>query len=153
MRCTPICLVQRCSLRFSRQILLWSEGGIGPTSSLSLSACSNSQCIHIVHCGFAVSCRDPWLWCVVVHIWNFRRSHRRPPRFTLLLLSHADKFITPHQRRLLPAERHLSALSSLSLHFPFPLSLLSFPPHVVILMSKLIASHLLYRIPETFCTV
>lgn len=67
-RCTPICLVQRCSSRLSRLNLLWSEGGIGPTSSLSLSACSNSQCIHIVHCGFAVLCRDLWLWCIVVHI-------------------------------------------------------------------------------------
>lgn len=58
-------------------------------------------------------CSAVWFWCIVVRISNFHRSHSSPPWFTILLLSHTDKLFTPHQRRLLPPERHLSALSSL----------------------------------------
>lgn len=38
--------------------------------------------------------------------------------FTILLFSRTDKLFTSHQRRLLPAERYLSALSSLHSIFP-----------------------------------
>lgn len=82
------------------------------------------------------------------------KSHVDPSWFTLLLLSHTDKLFTPHhQRRLLPAERHLSALFSLLSIFPsFLFVIASLPPHVFILMT-LNASHLLYRILESFCIV
>lgn len=52
----------------------------------------------------------PVVWCVVARILSFRRSPTTP-WFTVLLLFHTDKLFTPHQRRLLPAEQHLSALS------------------------------------------
>lgn len=112
---------------------------------------------------------DAFTLCIVVFVVPFRDSRvsgvfwlafyisvgppPAPPRFTLLLLFHTDKLFTPHQRRLLPAEQHLSALSSLfSIFFPLPsLSLLPFPPHVF--MSTLLASHHLYRILESFCVV
>ena len=56
------------------------------------------------------------------------------PWFTILLLSYTDKFFTPHQRRLLPDEEHLSALSSLLSIFPslsvFAFVSSCFHPHV-----------------------
>lgn len=114
--------------------------------------------------------QDAFILCIVVFVVPFRDSRvsgvfwlafyisvgppPAPPRFTLLLLFHTDKLFTPHQRRLLPAEQHLSALSSLFSISPPPLpslSLLPFPPHVF--MSTLLASHHLYRILESFCVV
>lgn len=79
-----------------------------------------------------------WFWCTVVQ--NFPSVPQRPPWFTLLLLSHTDKFFTPHERRLLPAERRLSALCSLLSIVPslsvfafLPLS--CFHPHVICIPS------------------
>lgn len=48
-----------------------------------------------------------------VHTEDVRQSRDQPAWLTMLLLSHADNFFTPHPRRLLPAERPLSALFSL----------------------------------------
>lgn len=107
-----------------------------PTSSLCLSACSHLAMHNPCALWFVV----PWLvlfWCIVAHNLKFPWVPLPiPPWFTLLLLSHADKFFTPHhQRRLLPAERHLSTLSSLlsirpSLSVFAFLSSSCFRPHV-----------------------
>ncbi len=88
-------------------------GRLNLTSSLCLSPCSTSQCIPITHCGFECCALTR---VVLMHcgarLKIFPRSHADPlVHFTFL--SHTDKFFTPHQRRLLPAEQHLSALSSL----------------------------------------
>jgi len=56
-----------------------------------------------------------------------------PPGSLSPLLFRTDKLFTPHQRRLPPDERHLSALSrpfSISLPLPAPLLLVFFHPHV-----------------------
>lgn len=117
-RTTKICLVRRCSLRFCRKVLFLEEERLNLTSSLCLSSCFTSQCIPIVHCGFEC-CAVPRVVLVYcgAHL-KFPKVPRQLPWFTLLLLSHTDKFFTPHQRRLLPAEQHLSALSSLLSIFP-----------------------------------
>lgn len=79
------------------------------------SVCRPSQCPAIVKSGCAVT---P---VVLVDCGAHLKSPSGPPPtpwFTVLLLSHADKYFTPHQRRLLPAEWHLSALSSHLSIFP-----------------------------------
>lgn len=71
------------------------------------------------------------------------RSHPGSFRFTVCFLSPTDNFFTPHQRRLSPAERHLSALSCPPLIFPSRLCLFfPFPSYVFVFNS--IASHLLH---------
>lgn len=65
--------------------------------------------------------------------------------FIVLFLSPTDNFFTSHQRRLSPAERHLSALSSPPSIFPSPLCLF-FPFHLTCLIFNSIATRPLYRI-------
>lgn len=61
--------------------------------------------------------------------------------FIILFFSQTDNFFTPHQRRLSPAERHLSALSSPPSIFPSPvMSFLSFPSYVFHLQFNCISS-------------
>ena len=83
------------------------------TSSLILS-----HSAFPVHRGVVVPCRDP---CGSAVLWCASQISLGPtpaPRFTVLLLSHTDKLFTPHQRRLLPAERHLAGFTSLLSIFP-----------------------------------
>lgn len=74
--------------------------------------------------GFAVT-----LFVIAVHVENVHQGPDQPAWLTILLLSHADKFFTPHQRRLLPTERPLSALFSLLFISPYPVCLF-FPSHL-----------------------
>lgn len=143
-RCTTICLVQRWSTSFSN---------LG-NSSLCWSVCSTSQCISTMHCDFChVVPWLVWLWCIVVHIKTFCRSHTDPPGSLYFFFPTQINFL--HLIKDVPCR--LSGICLLSPAFsPFSLpslSLLSFPSHVFTLMSKLIASLLLYRILESFCTV
>lgn len=105
-----------------------------PSLHCQPSAALGALCILVV--GLAVPC--------------VCRYHPGSFCFIVLFLSQTDNFFTPHQRRLSPAERHLSALSRPPSIFPSLLCLF-FPYHLM--CSSSIQLHLTSCTESRICTM
>lgn len=148
--------MQRCSSRSLPQRSRRKSRGRIWSDLQSVYVSVSYHTMRFQHALWSLSCcgvtRVVLVYCDA-HLENFRDVPHRP---------HGSLyFFSPTQINFLHLIKdvscRLSGFCLLSPAFsPFalpPLSLLSFPPHVFLLMSKLIASHLLYRILESFCIV